>query len=120
MVPRYAPGTLLQAGPGLPDWSYVTYSFDWSGPVEPDQTVRFLYIGPVVLAIWRFAGILLLAALFVALLQVGRGAPWLDRWLTRRTASCARQARALLLFAAIGAGAAGASRRARQRRARTS
>jgi hypothetical protein len=92
VVPRYAPGTLLQAGPGIPAWNYVQYHFQWSGPVEPDQTVRFLYIGPVTLAIWRFAGIILLVALFGALLYVGRGTPggWrggsLERWLPRRAA----------------------------------
>jgi hypothetical protein len=110
VVPRYAPGTLLQAGPGIPAWSYVEYHFQWSGPVEPDQTVRFLYIGPVSLAIWRFAGIVLLVALFAALLHVGRGTPggwgsgreWLERWLPRRAAPAAA-ALAMLLLGATAA-----------------
>src|SRR5690606_10959279 len=75
VLQRYAPGTLLQAGPGLPDWAYVTYEYSWSGPVEPAQSVRFVYIGPVLLAIWRFAGAALLAALFIGLAQIGRGEP---------------------------------------------
>jgi hypothetical protein len=109
VVPRYAPGTLLQAGPGIPSWTYVWYDFEWSGPVEPEQSVRFLYVGPVLLGIWRFAGILLLAALFAALLQVGRETPggwrggreWLGRLLPRRATSGTIGAVLLLLAAMV-------------------
>lgn len=76
VVQRYAPGTLLQAGPGIPSWRYLAYPYSWSGPVEPGQTVRFLYIGPVLLAVWRIVGVALLAALFVALLQVSGTVRW--------------------------------------------
>jgi hypothetical protein len=108
VVQRYAPGTLLQAGPGIPSWTYVWYDFEWSGPVEPEQSVRFLYVGPVLLGIWRFAGILLLAALFAALLKVGRDTPggwtnsreWLGGLLPRRATAAAIGA-ALLLLAAM-------------------
>src|SRR5690606_41461427 len=31
---RYAAGTQLQPGPGVPGWRYNTYAFGWSGPVE--------------------------------------------------------------------------------------
>ena len=56
VVQRYAPGTLLQTGPGIPTWRYVVYNFAWSGPVEADQSVRFLYLGPLLLGIWRIVG----------------------------------------------------------------
>ena len=64
----YAPGTLLQAGPGIPRWQYEAHSYGWSGPVEADQTVRFAYIGPFALALWRIGGCVLLALLFLALI----------------------------------------------------
>jgi len=72
---RYAPGTVVQAGPGIPQWRYRSYAYGWSGPVEPSQTARFLVAGPVVLAVWRVAGVLLLAALFAVLLA-GAGPRW--------------------------------------------
>lgn len=67
-VERYAPGTVVQAGPGVPSWRYRRYAFAWSGPVEPAQTAHFVIAGPVWLAVWRVAGVLLLAALFAWLL----------------------------------------------------
>jgi len=83
VVQRYAPGTVLQTGPGVPRWQYKTYSYQWSGPVEADQTVRFVYAGPLLLGVWRIAGVLLLAALFVALLQASDGVRWQGKWLQR-------------------------------------
>ncbi|MDQ2639728.1 MAG: hypothetical protein M3Y79_03990, partial [Pseudomonadota bacterium] len=64
---RYAAGTLLQAGPGVPNWSYKTYTYGWSGPVEPSQDVRFIWIGPIALGLWRILGVLA-TALFALLL----------------------------------------------------
>lgn len=55
---RYAPGTLLQAGPGKPAWDYITYRYGWSGPVDPEQSVRFVWLGPVALGLWRILGVL--------------------------------------------------------------
>lgn len=63
---RYADGTLLQAGSGVPNWQYNSYMFSWSGPVEPSQQLRFIFIGPVLLGLWRILGIL--ASLLFALL----------------------------------------------------
>ena len=70
---RYAPGTLLQAGPGIPAWNYGVHPFGWSGPVEPDQTVRFVVLGPLAVALWRIAGVALLALLFVVLARASFG-----------------------------------------------
>ncbi|HET9472313.1 MAG TPA: hypothetical protein VFO82_00370, partial [Steroidobacteraceae bacterium] len=41
VIQRYAAGTVLQAGPGIPDWSYNSYAYFWTGPVETVDTVRF-------------------------------------------------------------------------------
>lgn len=111
-VRRYAPGTLLQTGPGVPAWHYQNYAYSWSGPVEPDQTVRFVYIGPIVLGLWRFLGIALVVALFAALLQTTGPAKWDGKWVRdalargfrRREASAA----VALLVLALGCGAGGA------------
>jgi hypothetical protein len=80
---RYAPDTLLQAGPGVPRWRYVTYPFGWSGPVESAQTVRFMVLRPGLVSVWRVLGVALLALLFTRLArgsldvkQVWRG--WLS------------------------------------------
>ncbi|HNS26483.1 MAG TPA: hypothetical protein PKN91_00025 [Steroidobacteraceae bacterium] len=89
---RYAPGTVVQAGPGIPTWQYRSYAYSWSGPVEPSQTARFVIAGPFVLAAWRVVGVLLLAALFAVLLA-GSGPNWRERlpprwrpWLTHAAA----------------------------------
>ncbi len=71
---RYAAGTLLQAGPGIPAWSYGAHPFRWAGPVEPEQTVRFIVLGPVAVALWRIAGAALLALLFIRLARASFGA----------------------------------------------
>ncbi len=70
----YAPDTVRQAGRGIPAWRYRSYSYGWSGPVDPDQTVRFVYAGPVLLFFWRVIGVLALAALFFALARLSFGA----------------------------------------------
>ncbi len=67
---RYAAGTLLQAGPGVPAWQFKTYQYGWSGPVEPGQEVRFIWLGPVAMGIWRILGVLA-TALFALLLARG-------------------------------------------------
>ena len=74
VVQRYAAGTVLQAGPGIPAWRYNSYNYYWSGPVESADTVRFIYVGPVVLFFWRLIGVVALAALFawLALLSYGK------------------------------------------------
>jgi hypothetical protein len=64
---RYAPDTLLQAGPGVPRWRYVAYPFGWSGPVESAQTVRFMVLRPWLVSVWRVLGVALLALLFTRL-----------------------------------------------------
>jgi hypothetical protein len=73
VVQRYAAGTVLQAGPGIPTWRYNSYNYSWSGPVEAADTVRFIYVGPVLLFFWRLIGVIALTVLFawLALLSFG-------------------------------------------------
>ncbi|HEV7613837.1 MAG TPA: hypothetical protein VGO37_18305 [Steroidobacteraceae bacterium] len=88
---RYAPGTSIQAGPGVPHWRYAAYHFGWSGPVDAAQTVRFVVLPPVVVGIWRLLGVTLLAALFLRMLggSLDTKAEWRRFLGTRGTvASC--------------------------------
>ncbi len=70
---RYATGTALQAGPGVPNWSYNDYNFRWSGPVDQAQTVQFIYLGPWGMALWRILGVALTALLIMTLLRSSFG-----------------------------------------------
>jgi hypothetical protein len=66
---RFAPGTLVQAGPGVPRWHYAAYPFNWSGPVDAAQTVHFLVLSPWLVGVWRVLGVALLVALFTRLIR---------------------------------------------------
>ncbi len=84
VVQRYAAGTVLQSGPGRPAWQFNSYNYYWTGPVETGDSVRFVYVGPVVMFLWRLVGVLALVALFayLAALSFGgpkSGNPWLAR-----------------------------------------
>ncbi|HKU90624.1 MAG TPA: hypothetical protein VJP84_12600 [Steroidobacteraceae bacterium] len=76
VMQRYASGTRLQAGPGIPAWNYNTYLYRWSGPVEVGDSVRFLYIGPVLLFFWRILGVAALGLLFLWLARLSYGGRW--------------------------------------------
>jgi hypothetical protein len=79
---RYASGTLLQAGPGVPRWHFNDYPYSWSGPVEESQTVRFIYLGRFALGLWRIVGVALTAllALLLARNAFGFDLRLPDRW----------------------------------------
>ncbi len=66
---RFAPGTLVQAGPGVPHWRYASYPFNWSGPIDAAQTVHFLIMSPWLVGAWRVLGVVLLVALFTRLIR---------------------------------------------------
>jgi hypothetical protein len=85
---RFAPGTLVQAGPGVPNWHYVAYPFNWSGPVDVTQTVHFLILSPWLTGIWRVLSVALLIALLARLMRgnVGLNATW-QRWSSLRGAT---------------------------------
>ncbi|HEY6123750.1 MAG TPA: hypothetical protein VIV63_03800, partial [Steroidobacteraceae bacterium] len=75
-VSRYAAGTVLQAGPGIPAWRYNSYNYFWTGPVETADTVRFIYVGPVVMFFWRIIGTLAVTVLFLWLARLSFGGTW--------------------------------------------
>ncbi len=87
VVQRYASGTRLQTGPGIPAWRYNSYDYHWSGPVEAGDTVRFVYLGPATLFFWRLFGVAALGVLFLWLASVSYGGNWRLPGLPRRAAS---------------------------------
>jgi hypothetical protein len=72
---RYAPDAMLQTGPGIPNWAYLTYQLRWSGPVDEQQMVRLTIIPPLLLSVWRILGVLAAAALLLALVKLAYGVP---------------------------------------------
>ena len=73
VIQRYAAGTVLQAGPGIPNWHYNSYGYFWDGPVEITDTVRFIYVGPTVMFFWRLLGAAALVVLFLWLAALSFG-----------------------------------------------
>jgi hypothetical protein len=76
VMQRYASGTRLQAGPGIPAWQYESYQYSWSGPVEAGDQVRFIHVGPVALFFWRILGVAALVVLFLWLANLSYGGRW--------------------------------------------
>lgn len=72
---RYAPDAMLQTGPGIPSWSFLSYQLSWSGPVDEAQTVRLTIVPPFLLSLWRLAGVLASALLLVLLVRLAYGVP---------------------------------------------
>ena len=66
---RYEPGALVQAGPGVPSWSYNVYPYSWSGPVEESATARFLISPPWMTRLWRLLGVAFSALFFLELIR---------------------------------------------------
>lgn len=84
VVGRYAPGTQLQNGPGVPNWNFQTHRLQWGGPVEPSQTMRLVVLTALWVSVWRIVGIVLVALALYAIVRFGYpsfGVPRLDRWL---------------------------------------
>jgi hypothetical protein len=64
------PRAVLQTGPGVPQWSWRSYSLGWTGPVKADQTIRLWLISPGLDRVITFLRILLVL-LFAAVLLAG-------------------------------------------------
>ena len=73
------PKAVLQTGPGVPAWTWRSYSLTWSGPVGRDHTVRLFLVSPGMNRLLTLLRLALLAALAYVLLT--------GRWptLPRRT-----------------------------------
>ncbi|MCH8958873.1 MAG: hypothetical protein IH835_05400 [Proteobacteria bacterium] len=64
---RYAANTLLQTGPGKPQWSWNNYQLRWSGPVLASESFTLVIMPSWLTAIWRVASVLLLALVLLGL-----------------------------------------------------
>lgn len=67
LMDRYAANTLLQTGPGKPQWSWNNYQLRWSGPVLASESFRLVIMPSWLTAIWRVASVLLLALVLLGL-----------------------------------------------------
>jgi hypothetical protein len=72
---RYAAGTIVQTGPGIPGWNFGRHGYFWSGPVDAAQNLRFIVMTPPWLSLWRLAGIGLVVVLLAVLVRFAYGWP---------------------------------------------
>lgn len=66
---RYAPGLLVQTGPGVPRWNWNQYAMNWGGPVDAQRTFSLVISPPWVTFLWRLLGIVGLLGLTGLLLR---------------------------------------------------
>ena len=64
---RYAPNAIVQAGPGIPAWRWNSYRLEWSGPVDPEQSMRLVVLPRWAVTIMRFL-LVAVTGLFAAIL----------------------------------------------------
>lgn len=64
---RYAPNTIVQAGPGIPSWQWNVYRLAWNGPVDADQDMTLVILPRWLVSLLRCIEVLLLL-LFVAVI----------------------------------------------------
>ena len=86
-IPRYEPGAVIQAGVGVPDWSYHSYPFSWSGAVEQNATARFVISPPWMTRLWRLLGLFFAALLVLELTR--RDLPSMPGWWRERPSGAA-------------------------------
>ena len=65
------PKAVLQTGPGVPSWTWRSYSLAWSGPVGRDHTLRLFLLSPTMNRLLTLLRLALLAA-FAFVLLTGR------------------------------------------------
>jgi hypothetical protein len=74
------PQAVLQTGPGVPTWSWRTFSLGWSGPVTREHELRLFLVSPgmnLFLTILRIALLVALAATLLAWPRAVRLPYWL-------------------------------------------
>lgn len=57
------PNSMIQTGPGLPNWQWSSVNFSWAGPIKPDDTMYLMLMNPTTTALWKFLGIALILVL---------------------------------------------------------
>lgn len=78
---RYPKDAVVQAGLGLPDWSWASQSIRWDGPVTAEQGLSLWLTPPWLTALWRLALCVLFGVVLLRLLrprgEAGSGVGWL-------------------------------------------
>ncbi|MFZ6750697.1 hypothetical protein [Undibacterium sp. Ren11W] len=71
------PNAKVQTGPGLPDWSWNTYSLTWDGPVRQDQQLDLWLLSPWMNKLVVLLRLLCLGLLLWCVAEIGKrkGAP---------------------------------------------
>jgi hypothetical protein len=67
------PNAVVQTGPGIPDWSFQTFTLGWSGPVTRAERVHLWLVPPFAARSWSLASALLTGLLLFGLLNATRG-----------------------------------------------
>ena len=76
-VQDYDPNAMVQTGPGMPAWTWRTVSLTWNGPVQRDEHLRLMLIGPRTNLVLMAVRILLFALLVLCVLRPRRaGGGW--------------------------------------------
>ncbi|MEZ5447478.1 MAG: DUF998 domain-containing protein [Thiolinea sp.] len=80
------PNSMVQTGPGLPDWRAQGIELYWTGPVNPDERSRLWLIGPQLNLLLQLIGIGLLLGLSGRMLSDRRRFSWTPpKWLSRQS-----------------------------------
>lgn len=72
VMERYAKDAVVQAGVGRPTWRWSQVDLVFDGPVDAAQSTRLWLAPPLVTAIWRFAIVIALGAIAIALARLPR------------------------------------------------
>lgn len=64
------PKAVIQTGPGVPDWTWETWTLNWSGPVHRDHQVRLFLLSPAFNALLSFLRVGLTGLLAFLLVQL--------------------------------------------------
>jgi len=69
---KYDSKAKIQTGPAVPEWSWRSVSFSWSGPVNQDEKVSFILIPRWLQAIIAVLRVITMMALFYGLIRLLR------------------------------------------------
>jgi len=67
---HYDPKSVLQTGPGLPQWTWNQVDFSWSGPVERNQKIKIFYLDSTANVVLAWLRVILISALIIGLFNV--------------------------------------------------
>lgn len=69
----FQPGAKVQTGPGLPSWNWRRVTIQWSGPVEPGESLRLVLIPPLANLILNFLRVIFLSLLLLCVFEIPAG-----------------------------------------------